>query len=85
MIDPTFLLGDFDVTVVTYKHLLLLSKRNDKPPYFIGPVLVHYRKTFATYLHFFSTLVGIHRDLANVRCFGTDCKSALIDAYKRLH
>ena len=45
-IDPTFNLGDFDVTPVTYRHLLLESNRSQKPPVFIGPLFVHYRKTF---------------------------------------
>ena len=31
-IDPNFSLGDFDVTVITYRHLLLHSKRTGKPP-----------------------------------------------------
>lgn len=71
-IDPIFSLGDFDVTIVTYRHLLLRSRRTSRPPVFIGPVLIHYRKTFATYLYFLSALVGMRSKLANVRCFGTD-------------
>ena len=51
-VDPTFSLGEFDVTPITYRHLLLVTKRNGKPPAFIGPVLIHYRKTFAIYLFF---------------------------------
>ena len=35
-IDPTFCLGDFDVTLVTYKHLFLQSKRYKNSPVFIG-------------------------------------------------
>jgi hypothetical protein len=82
-IDPTFSLGDFDVTVITYRHLLLHSKRTGKPPVFVGPVLIHYRKTFATYLHFVTTLIGLRRELANIQCFGTDGEIALIDACKQ--
>ena len=47
-VDPTFTLGDFDVTPITYRHLLLKTRRGNQPPIFIGPVLIHYRKTFAT-------------------------------------
>ena len=43
-IDPTFNLGDFDVTIATYRHLLLLSRKTHKPPVSIGPVLIHYKK-----------------------------------------
>lgn len=49
-VDPTFSLGEFDVTPLTYRNLLLESKRTSQPPVFLGPVLVHYKKTFATYL-----------------------------------
>ncbi len=55
-VDPTFSLGAFNVTVVSYHHLLLQSRRSDNPPVFIGPVMVHYKKSFATYLFFASTL-----------------------------
>ena len=36
-IDPTFSFGDFDVTLTTFCHLLLESKRYKQPPVFIGP------------------------------------------------
>ena len=45
-IDPTFSLGDFDVTPTTYRHLLLVSKRTGKPPVMIGPTMVHYSSTY---------------------------------------
>ena len=76
-LDPTFSLGEFDVTVITYRHLLLHSKRTGRPPVFVGPALIHYRKTFSTYFHFLSTLIGLRRELANVQCFGTDGETAL--------
>lgn len=31
-VDPTFSLGDFDVTPTTYRHLMLRSKRTKQPP-----------------------------------------------------
>ena len=80
-IDPTFTLGDFDVTPITYRHLLLESKRSKQPPIFLGPVLIHYRKTFSTYLFFASSLVGLNRQLQGVRAFGTDGEEALISAF----
>ena len=47
-VDPTFTRGEFDVTPVTYRHLLLKMKSY----LFLCPVLIHYRKTFSTYLFF---------------------------------
>lgn len=77
-VDPTFLLGDFDVT---YRHLLLHSKRYKAPPVCIGPVCVHYKKTFQTYLFFASSIIGQCRKLEAVHAFGTDGEKALADAF----
>ncbi len=49
-IDPTFSLGEFDVTPITYRNLLLESRWSGKPPVCVGPILVHYKKTFSSYL-----------------------------------
>ena len=57
---------------------------HSKPSVVVGPVLVHYRKTFATYLHFLSTLIGLRRELANVQCFGTDGEIALLMLINKL-
>ena len=80
-VDPTFNLGDFEVTPITYRHLFLQSERTGKSPVFVGPMLIHYRKDFATFLYFASTLVGLRRDLERLQAFGTDGEKALIDAF----
>lgn len=56
-VDPTFSLGEFDVTLTTFRHLFLQSKRYKQPPVFVGPACVHFRKTFPTYLFFASHLL----------------------------
>ena len=80
-VDPTFNLGDFDVTPLTYRHLLLETKRSGNCPVFLGPLLIHHRKNFATYLYFASTLVGLRREFEKLRAFGTDGEEALVDAF----
>lgn len=80
-VDPTFSLGDFDVTPITYRHLLLETRRGGQPPVFLGPILVHYKKTFSTYLFFASSLIGQNRQLEGVRAIGTDGELPLIDAF----
>lgn len=81
-VDPTFCLGDFDVSVITYQHLFLQCRRTTNHPVFISPVMVHYRKTFSTYLHFASTLVGLRPDLSTLKCFGTDGEEPLFTAFE---
>ena len=80
-VDPTFSLGDFDVTITTYRHLLLQCNRTKNHPSFIGPVMVHHKKTFSTYLFFSSTLVGLRPSLSTLQSFGTDGESALFQAF----
>ena len=77
----TFSLGLFDVTPITYRHLLLSTKRNENTPIFLGPVLIYYWKTFATYLFFTSSLVGLSSQLEGIRAFGTDGEKALSDVF----
>ena len=77
-IDPTFSLGSFDFTPITYRNLLLKTRRS----IFLGPVLVHYKKTFSTYLFFASSLIGQCPQLQGIRAFGTDSKQPLINAFK---
>jgi len=81
-VDPTFCLGEFDVTLITYRHLFLQSKRYKSPPVFVGPGCIHYKKSFATYLFFASSVIGQCRQLEGVRALGTDGELTLIDAFK---
>ena len=81
-IDPTFDLGNFNVTVTTYKQLQLINK-NGEPPIFVGPLFLHYRKSFLCYHSFASCLLGLNKNLANIKVFGTDGETALIDAFKQ--
>ena len=81
-VDPTFNLGDFSVTVTTYRHLQLLNRSTKKPPVLVGPILVHQRKTMQSYHFLASSLVGLCPDLNSLQAFGTDGEKALGDAFK---
>ena len=77
-VDPTFSLGDFDVTPTTFDHLMLGSKRTRKPPVMLGPTMIHYRKKFSTYKFLAS---GHNRNLVGLRAFGGTDSEPLIDAF----
>ena len=81
-VDPTFSLGDFDVTPTTYRHLLLHSKRTEQSPVMLGPTMIHYKKTFTTYKFLASCIICQNRELAGLCCFGTDGEKPLIDAFQ---
>ena len=81
-VDPTFCLGDFDVTLITFRNLFLQTKRLQQPPVIVGPACIHFKKSFPTYLFFASVLIGQCRELEGVRALGTDGEKALLDAFK---
>ena len=81
-IDPTFDLGPFNVTVTTYKQFQLV-KPNGHAPTFIGPLFVHYCKTFPCYNSFVSAILGLNKNLKNILAFGTDGEGALIEAFSQ--
>lgn len=72
--DPTFTLGDFDVTITTYCHLLLESKlcSNGKSPVMIGSIFVHMKKDFSAYHFFTSSLVSLNPEIPKLKSFGSN-------------
>ena len=57
-IDPTFNMGQYEVTPVVYKHLFLTSKQYGQSPVFLGPTMLHHKKNFDTYKVLSSATVG---------------------------
>ena len=47
--DTTYNLGQFYVTPITYRHLMLVDITSQKHPTMAGPILVHQRKDFASF------------------------------------
>ena len=75
-IDPTFPLGDFSVTCITYRNLLVTDSHTGQSPVMLGPLFVHHCKSYSTYHCFASSLLGIAPKLAGVLAFRTDgCQS----------
>ena len=80
-VDPTFDLGDFCVTVISYRNLMLKKMRTKKNPVMLGPMMVHRRKLFSTYHFFASSLVSLNPSIAQLRSFGTDGEECLYSAF----
>ncbi|CAB4006223.1 Hypothetical predicted protein [Paramuricea clavata] len=80
--DPTFNLGNFNLTVTTYRHLKVVTRRDDHHPLMIGPFLISQSKTSETYNYFFGKLTALNKNLKNLLGIGTDGEEALIDAMK---
>ena len=85
-VDATFNLGAFDVTVTTYRHLLLTtSVKCVKHPALIGPMFIHIKKDFAAYHFFASSLVSKRPELKHLQVFGSDGESALVNAFSTVY
>ena len=80
-VDPTFNLGDFYVTVTTYENLLLISRRSGKHPVFIGPMMVHQKRTYETYFYFASEILKHQKSLVSLCAVGTDGEEQLSSAF----
>ena len=48
-VDPIFSLGDFSITCITYRHLLVTDPHTGQFPIMLGPLLVHQSKEYSTY------------------------------------
>lgn len=81
-VDPTFDIGQFNVTPITYQHLVLENKRDGKHPSLIGPVLLHEKKTEETYSTFTAALKTLEPGLRELLAFGTDDEKALISGFR---
>ena len=80
-VDPTFEFGPFEVTPVTYRHLLLKHKRSGAHPVFLGPTAIHHSKDSDTFRRIVSSLTRSCPQLkTHIVGFVTDGESALYNA-----
>ena len=79
-VDPTFNLGPFNVTPMTYENLLVNNKEG-KHPLLLGPVLIHQTKTLSPFHLFASTLIRLNGNTAEIKAFGSDGEPELIKAF----
>lgn len=81
-VDATFKLGDFFVTLTTYKNLMLRNRRTGKHPVFLGPSFIHMSRKTEDYLMFTQGLVRFRQELVNLKAYGTDNEDALRNALR---
>ena len=79
-VDPTFNLGPFNVTPMTYENLLVNNKEG-KHPLLLGPVLIHQTKTLSPFHLFASTLISLNGNTAEIKAFGSNGEPELIKAF----
>ena len=77
---PTFNLGPFYVTTITYQNPSIKTDRGNHP-IVLWPVLIHQTKKFRPFHYFASTLIRLNPQLSKLRAFGTDGELQLIGAF----
>ena len=81
-VDPTFNMGQFEVTPIVYHNMILTSKRTNHHPVFLGPMMVHHKKDYGTYKILSSTCVSKCKGSRNARGYVTDGEAALQRAFE---
>ena len=81
-VDPTFNFGEFNVTPIAFRYLLLEHKKLGHSPIILDPLLVHQQKKFSSYHFFVSTLISLCPSLKNIKAFGSDGEVELYKAFK---
>jgi hypothetical protein len=82
-VDPTFKLGQFNVTPISFRNLFLSTDPEVyRPPVVLGPLLIHYNKRADVYQSFLQRLVRLHPQLAKIKAYGTDGEKNLCDLLK---
>ena len=82
-IDPTFDIGKFNVTPISYQHLMLENVKDGNQPTLIGPIMIHERKTEESYSVFCGSLKALKPEIVNLLAFGTDDEKALTNAWNK--
>ena len=80
-VDPTFQMGKFEVTPVVYKNLMLKSRRTQENPIYLGPAMIHHKKTYGAYRSLAGTLALKCKGFTDVKGFVTDGEVELQRAF----
>ncbi|XP_062611131.1 uncharacterized protein LOC134272979 isoform X2 [Saccostrea cucullata] len=79
-VDATFNVGKYFLTLTTYKHLMLMTKKQTHPV-FIGPALIHQRRLFDSYFALPSNMIKYNPNLQGLLVYGSDGEKNLSDAF----
>lgn len=80
-IDPTFNIFDDNITITTYKHLLLCRTGTNISPVMLGPIHIHSNKSYGSYFTLSTNLVRLNPKISNLKAFGADGEKTLFDAF----
>ena len=79
-VDLTFKLGDFYITVTSFRNPILINRKGTHPTH-IGPVQIQHRKLLSSCRYFASSLKRIEPSIIDLKTFGNDEESDIVDAF----
>ena len=82
-IDPTYNIGEFYVTVTTYRHLMFKTMEGVNPV-LLGPCLIHSSKEFSSYYKLPESLIKANPNCKKILVFGTDSEKNVYQVFKDL-
>ena len=81
-VDPTFNICDYNLTITTYKHPLLVNSGSDENPVMLGPSLFHSHKTFDSYFTLPSNIIRFCPGTKNLKAFGSDGEKNVFETFQ---
>ena len=79
-VDATFNVGQYYLTLTTYRNLML-SNKTGAHPVFLGPALIHQRRLFDSYFQLPSGMLKYCPDLKNLLAYGSDGEKNITDSF----
>ncbi|MES9879681.1 MAG: hypothetical protein ABW185_02225 [Sedimenticola sp.] len=79
-VDATFNIGDYYLTLTTFRNLMLSTKKGISPV-FLGPALIHQRRLFDSYFSLPSTMLKYCPDLQRLIVYGSDGEKNITDSF----
>lgn len=79
-VDATFNIGDYYLTLTTYRNLMLSTKKGTHPV-FIGPALIHQRRLFDSYFSLPSNMLKYCPELQRLIVYGSDGEKNITDSF----
>ena len=80
-IDPTYNIGNYYVTVTTYRHLSFETS-DGVNLVFLGPCLIHSGKEYNSYYRRPESLVEANQKCRNILVFGTDAEKNVYQVFR---
>ena len=80
-IDPTYNIGNYYVTVTTYRHLSFETS-DGVNLVFLGPCLIHSGKEYNSYYRLPESLVKANQKCRNILVFGTDAEKNVYQVFR---